>query len=174
MSRDELAEDESDEGDEGEAPLANPVPFQAVPYRPTVTAIRDELGRSIVRGAVGAGKAVLPGLAVGGAVALLIWKIFRTVEDATAAWRRKRGRDPTIKVTVIDQRRRVVDVDPEEVEGEVVSSRDVPQSERRPIAGEIPKKASKPEPPPPVPPTSIDGATRRARYMRARRLRVGG
>jgi hypothetical protein len=151
--RDELAERDDDR----EIP---PVAYQAVPFQPTRTAISDELGRSMVK----AGVALLPGLAVGGTLALVAVKIANALRDLVR--RRRHGTEPEIDVRVFNHHRRVVDVGYVEVEEPEVVEVARPKLEAPKSKTGKSKDAS--APPPPPPPRPIATATRRARYLRRR------
>ncbi len=112
-------EEEGAEEDEEEATLAKPRVVQAVPYQPVRSAVRDELGRQVAQGAIRAGAAVLPGLALVGVAGVVGWRLWTGVTDWWDAWQAKRKGDPSIQVKVMpagdrrtwtQEERRVVDV----------------------------------------------------------------
>jgi hypothetical protein len=154
---DELDEREPDEGGEGDAaPDEEPRRYEAVPHRPLRTAVRDELGRTMVR----AGTAVLPGLAAGAVLLIAGARLVRWTKERWAAWTGQRKGNPAIVVKVIPAHERVAYG--RATEGRVVDMRDVdPFAKREEAVGEA--KPSTPRPP---------KEDRRKEFLAARAMRL--
>lgn len=103
--------DDTDDGEDRDGSLAPVVSTHAplarvetVPASPLRMAMRDEVGRRAVGAAIGAGAAVLPGLALAIVGGLVAWRVVRAIRARVNAWRSRS--DASIGVKVIDGARR--------------------------------------------------------------------